>query len=284
MKFIRNYELRIKTPAGVAIQIDPPVSCTFDISRSVMSSVNNGTITLTNLAPATRDAIYKDKYVFDQYWQIIFLIGYGDELYEIFRGNIQEAYSTKKGTEWITTIEAYDGSYAIQNGFISETIGKDVSLKDKIARVIHTMPEVLAGVMGSPVSEKKASRGEVLQGGSWEELQKITGGQAFIDGGYVNIMSADDAVSSDVFILDSDMITETPKRREQFLEVTTSVLCPEIRVGYICELRSLFTRYNGQYKVYGVKHSGTISGAQCGDASSMISLYKGAAPFTMVSK
>ena len=97
-------------------------------------------------------------------------------------------------------------------------------------------------------------------------------------------MAKDDAISGDVFVLDSDMIKETPKRREQFLEVTTSVMCPEIRVGYICELKSLFTRYNGQYKTYGVKHSGTISGAQCGDATSMISLNKGEAPFTMVSK
>jgi hypothetical protein len=284
MKFIRDYELRIKSPAGVALQINPPVSCTFDIDRAVMSSVNKGTITLINLAPDTRNAIYKDKYATSEYWQIIFMVGYGNEMYEIFRGNIQEAYSYKSGTEWFTYIDAYDGSYAVQNGFISETIGSGVSLKDAIPRVIHALPEVLPGVLGTPATTKTAPRGEVLLGSSWEEMQRITGGQAYIDGGYVNVMAKDDAISGDVFVLDSDMITETPKRREQFLEVATSVLCPEIRVGYICELKSLFERYNGQYKVYGVKHSGTISGAQCGDASSMISLYKGAAPFTMVSK
>jgi len=284
MKFIRDYELRIKSPAGVALQINPPVSCTFDIDRAVMSSVNKGTITLTNLAPDTRNAIYKDKYSTSEYWQIIFMVGYGNELYEIFRGNIQEAYSYKSGTEWFTYIDCYDGSYAVQNGFISETIGSGVSLKDAIGRVIHTMPEILPGVLGTPATTKTAPRGEVILGSSWEELQRITGGQAYIDGGYVNVMAKDDAISSDVFVLDSDMIKETPKRREQFLEVTTSVMCPEIRVGYICELKSLFTRYNGQYKTYGVKHSGTISGAQCGDATSMISLYKGEAPFTMVSK
>jgi len=284
MKFIRNYELRIKSPEGVAIQIDPPVSCTFDIDRSVMSSVNKGTITLTNLSPDTRNAIYKDKYVTSEYWQIILMVGYGDELYEIFRGNIQEAYSYKSGTEWFTYIDCYDGSYAIQNGFISETIGSGVSLKDAIPRIIHTMPEILPGVLGTPATSKSMARGQVLVGNPWDKLQELTDGQSYIDGGYVNVMAKDDAISGDVFVLDSDMITETPKRREQFLEVTTSAMCPEIRVGYVCELKSKFTRYNGQYKVYGVKHSGTISGAQCGDASSMISLYKGAAPFTMVSK
>ena len=300
MKFIRDYELRIKSPGeiignnpnggyiydgkGKTVVINPPVSCTFDIDRAVMSSVNKGTITLTNLAPDTRNAIYKDKYATTEYWQCILMVGYGNELYEIFRGNIQEAYSYKSGTEWYTYIDCYDGSYAVQNGFISETIGKGVSMKDAMARVIHTMPEILEGIYGSPATTKTAPRGEVLLGNSWQELQRITGGQASIDGEYINILAKDEAISGDVFVLDSDMITETPKRREQFLEVTTSVMCPEIRLYYICQLKSLFTRYNGQYKVLGVKHSGTISGAQCGDATSMISLYKGEAPFTMVSK
>ena len=211
MKFIRDYELRIKSPAGIAVQINAPVSCTFDIDKAVMSSVSKGTITLTNLAPDTRNAIYKDKYSTSEYWQCIFMVGYGNELYEIFRGNIQEAYSYKKGTEWFTYIDCYDGSYAVQNGFISETIGSGVSLKDAIARVIHTMPETLAGFMGTPATTKTAPRGEVLLGSSWEELQRITGGQASIDGGYVNVMAKDDAVSGDVFVLDSDMITETPR-------------------------------------------------------------------------
>jgi hypothetical protein len=301
MKFLRNYEIRIKSPGnivssnpdgsynydnkGKTIVINPPISCTFDVNRAVMSSVNSGTITLTNLSPDTRDAIYKDKYSTTEYWQFILMAGYGDELYEILRGNINEAYSYKQGTEWFTYIDVFDGSYAVQNGFISETIGAGVSLKDMAIRVIHTMPEVLAGLMGTPADAKKTSpRGQVLLGSSWEQLQEMTGGNASIDGGYVNIMAKDDAVSADVFVLDSDLIAETPKRREQFLEVKTSVLCPEIRMWYICELRSMFTRYNGQYSVYGVKHSATISGASAGEASSMISLYKGEAPFIMVNK
>lgn len=283
MKFIRNYEIRIKTPDGVQLTIAPPFSCVFDVSRDVMSSVNNANVTLYNLAPSTRGQVYKDKYVFDKYWQMIILAGYGDnELYEIFRGNIQEAFSYKKGTEWITEITGYDGSYAIQNGYVSETVAKNTSLKDAVTRVIHTMPETLAGVLGTPVTAGTKPRGEVLMGSSYDVLQNLTGGQAYIDGETVNVLAKDDVVSGDVFVLDGENIAETPKRREQFLEVSTTVLCPEIRVGYICELKSAAGLYNGQYKVYGVKHSATISGAQCGDASSVISLYKGAAAFVEV--
>jgi hypothetical protein len=212
------------------------------------------------------------------------LVGYGEgELYEIFRGNIQEAFSYKKSTEWITEIAAYDGSFAIQNGFVAESVSADISLSDSITRVIHTMPETLAGVLGSPVNGKAAPRGQVLLGGSFDVVQDLTNGQAFIDGETINIMAKDDVIEGAAFILDGDNIFETPRRREQFLEVKT-LLSPEIRVGYICEIRSADPRYNGQYKVYGVKHSALISGAQCGDASSMISLYKGSAPFVMVSK
>jgi hypothetical protein len=285
MKFLRNYEIRIKSPAGKQYTIAPPFSATFDVDRSVMSTVNNAKVTLFNLAPNTRNSIYKDKYSFTEYWQMFILAGYGqNELYEIFRGNIQEAFSYKKGTEWITEITGYDGAYAIQNGFVAETVNKDVSFRDTIDRVIRTMPEVLPGVLGSTVDTKTSERGQVVIGNSYDVLQGMTDGQVFIDGERVNILKPDEVMAGKAFVLDGGdggVLLETPRRREQFLEVNC-LFSPEIRVGYICEIRSAQQKYNGQYKVYGIKHNVTVSGAQGGDARSMISLYTGAAQLSEV--
>lgn len=286
MKFLRNYEIRIKTPAGKLYVINPPISMEFNIDRSVMSQVNNAKITLYNLSPETRNAIYKDKYTTTQYWQIFILAGYGqNEIYELFRGNIQEAFSYKKMPEWITEINAFDGSYAIQNSFTSETMTKDTSYRDMIERVIHTMPELTQGILGAPAIESTPARGQVLIGPSYDIVQDLAGGQAFIDGEQINILAPDEAMAGQAFVLtggEGGSMLETPRRREQFLEVNC-LFSPEIRVGHICEIQSAEERYNGQYKVYGIKHAGTFSEAKCGDATTMVSLYKGTAPIQEVS-
>lgn len=301
MKFIRNYEIRIKTPGkiissnpngtynydnnGDLITIKPPVSCQFDIERVVMATLNSASVTLYNLAPATRDKIYKDKFVMQQYWQMFILAGYGEnELYEVFRGNIVEAYSYKQNTEWITKIEANDGAFAIQNGFVAETMAKDINIRDMATRVLHIMPQILVGVLGSP-ADGQSARGKTLVGPAYDVAQSLVGGQGYIDGETFYALANDEVLASggQVPVLDSDNMFETPRRRETYLEVNT-LFSPEIRIGYICEINGKVTRYNGQYKVFGLKHSVLISQESAGEASSMISLQAGSAPFLELNK
>lgn len=285
MKWLRNYEIRIKNPDGKLFTIAPPISVTFDVDRSVMSSTNTAKVTIYNLAQGTRNGLYKDKYSFTKYWQMFIMAGYGkSELYEIFRGNIQEAFSYKKPPEWITEISAYDGAYAIQNSFTNETMTKETSIKDMITRTIHSMPELLSGVLGKGASEETNARGQVLTGSSYDIIQQLSGGQAYIDGETINILAPDEVMTGKAFVIsggDNGIMLETPRRREQFLEVNC-LFSPEIRVGHICEIQSAESKYNGQYKVYGIKHSGTFSQAQCGDATTMVSLYRGSAPLEEV--
>lgn len=271
MKWGRYYEIRIKTPEDELITIKPPISFVMEVSRDMRAAVNNASLTLYNLSPETRNRIYKDLYTFTLRWQMSIVAGYGaTELYEIFRGNIEEAYSLKQGTEWITTIKAYDGSYQIHNGFANETITKGVSMKDAIKRVIHTMPEMLTGVIGSPANGESA-RGKVVVGNSYDIIQGFTDKQAFIDGETLYVMGEEEVIKGDAFILESDLNFTTPKRRDTYLELDT-IFCPEIRIGHVAEIRSLEKRYDGQYKVYGIKHVVTFSEAVPGDAITTVSL------------
>lgn len=282
-KFEREYEIRIKTPEGVIFTIKNPITAIIEVDRSMRATVNNATITLYNLAPETRNSIYKDKYAFQLYWQMSIVAGYaGTDLYEIFRGNIQEAYSYKQGTEWITKIDAYDGAFQIQNGFVNETINKGVDMKESIKRIINTMPELLTGVMGS-AAQGTSVRGQTVVGNSYEELQKITDGQSFIDGETLHTLSDGEVIQGDPFILSGENLFTTPQRRDTYLEVST-LFSPEIRVGYGCQIESAEPRFNGLYVVYGVKHVLTVSGAIAGDAISTLSLNAGARSFVEVSK
>lgn len=282
MKFLRNYEIRIKTASGQEFTITPPISATFDVDIKIGSSVNNCNVTLYNLSPETRNYLYKDKYTNNLYWQMSILAGYGDtDLYEIFRGNILQSFSYKKNTEWITEIEAYDGSYQIANGFVSETVSAGTSIKDALGRIIHSMPQMLMGVLGAP-TDGTLTRGQTFVGPSYDQAQQLVNGNGYIDQETFNVLGQNEVKDGDVFLLTGEDFFETPRRRDTWLELNT-LFTPQIRIGSLCEIRSAEKVYNGQYKVYGIKHSVTVSQASAGDAISSISLYAGAAEFVKVS-
>jgi hypothetical protein len=283
MKFLRNYEIRIKTENGQEFTIRPPVSVSFDVSMAYMSSVNNCNVTFYNLAPATRGYLYKDKYSTPLYWQMSILAGYGDnELYEVFRGNILQCYSYKKNTEWITEIEAYDGAYQIANGFVSETVAAGTSLKDALGRIIHTIPQMLMGVMGSP-TDGTLTRGQTLVGPSYDIAQDLVHGNGFIDKETFHVLGTNEVIDDPVVLLSGEDFFETPRRRDTWLELNM-LFTPEIRIKRICEIKSAEKIFNGQYMVYSVKHSVTISQAQAGEATTNLGLYCGEAQFVRVSQ
>lgn len=275
MKFIRTYEIRITTPDGYAITIKPPITCQLEVEQSVKgSSLSNASVTLTNLAPNTRNRLGKDKFTKVDYWQIIILAGYGNTLIEVFRGNIQEGYSYKQGTEWYTKLECYDGAYQVQNGFMSETFTKDMNMKDMIARSIKSMPNLLTGVLGSPASETSPRRGRVVVGNPYNEIQKMTDGQAFISGESLYVLADNEVMPGDVFVLSGEDNKTTPKRRDGYLEVDR-IFSPELKVGRVAEIKSAVEKYNGQYKIFGIKHSALFSQAEAGDATTTVSLFIG---------
>ena len=275
MKFIRNYEIRITTPDGYAITIKPPVSCQIEVEQSVKgSSISNASVTITNLAPNTRARLGKDKFTLVDYWQIIILAGYEKTLIEIFRGNIQEGFSYKEKTEWRTKLECYDGAYQVQNGFMAETFTKDNSIKRMVIQSIKNLPQLLEGVLGSPASDAAPARGRVIIGNPYNEIQKMTDGQAFIAGETLYVLADNEVLEGEVFILSAEDNKTTPKRRDGYLEVER-IFSPELRVGRIAELRSLVEKYNGQYKIFGIKHSATFSQAEAGDATTTVSLFIG---------
>jgi hypothetical protein len=284
VKRFRVYEIRIKTPDGELIVITNPITAIVEVSRHAMASQNNCKVTLYNLKESTRNKIYRDTFDFNRYWQMIILSGYQDQiLYEIFRGNIQGAFSYHQGTEWITEIEGYDAAYAIQNGFVNETVTAGTAKTDILGRVISTLPNLLTGILGGP-AQGESKRGEVLFGPSYDVLKDHTSGQMFIDCETVNVMSDDEVIDAgEVPVIGyEDSLFATPKRRDEYLEIE-ALFSPEVRIGYFTEIHSLDSRYDGQYKTIGIKHSVRFSGADCGDARSTLSL-TGGKVFTRLAK
>lgn len=273
-KLQRTYRLDIFTPEGLQITIEPPFSIEFSITRNTLASANKASITLYNLGPSTRSRIFKDRFSITDYYRISLFAGYGNRLHQVFLGNILEAYSYRRQTEWITEIDAFDGMDAIQNGFTSQTVEGNTSRADIIRRLIDDMPNIAAGIFGTP-AQGSSPRGQAFIGQTTEIIDEVTESNYFIDLEELNVLGPDEAIPGIGILLDPSVLLETPRRRDAYLDIVT-LFEPAIQVGQLYEIESLEPIYNGQYIVIGFSHNVVISNAESGQARSNIMLYFGA--------
>jgi hypothetical protein len=284
MNWIRDYVILIQRPDKKTLEIRPPFSMKCDIQKSTTASANQASVTLYNLRKDIRNGIYKDRYTISEYWQIRIYAGYkGKVLDLIFQGNIMQASSVKQNTDWITTLECFDGLYGIQNGVTAQTFGKNVDLSEVALGIINTMQNIEPGAMGSPVDGKTGPRGLSLIGNSKDMLDGIVEGKYFIDSERVNILDDDEVIIGKVPLLDEGRLFTSPKRGDTSLTVQTQ-LFPKVQLGLYTELRSISGIYNGQYKTIAFKHSITVSSAEAGDAITEITLYTGQKLFQEVAR
>ena len=273
-KFGRTYRLDVFNPSEKQISIEPPFTIKFGVTRNTLASANRATIEVINLGPPTRNQIFKDRFSITEYWQVQLQAGYNNRLHEIFTGNIHEAFSVKENTEWKTSLDCFDGMNAIQNGFTSITVQKNTPKENYLKQIINDMPNVLAGLLGTP-AQGESPRGKALMGQSSELLAQETGGKYFIDKETINVLDDNEVLPGSVIKLDPNDLLSTPRRIEAFLDLQV-LFQPQVQIGRVYEIESLEPRFNGQYKIVGFNHNVEISGASSGSAITTLSLYFGA--------
>lgn len=273
-KLQRTYRLDIRTPDDVLITIEPPFTIQFNIVRNTLASANKAEIVLYNLGPSTRSQIFKDRFSTTEYFQVSLFAGYGNRLHQVFLGNILEASSYRERTEWITTINAFDGLNAIQNGFTAQSFAAGTGTAEILGQISQNLPNIVRGIFGLP-AEGTAPRGQVFIGQSTQAINELTDGDYYIDNEELNVLARNEAIPGVVTRLDPSVLLETPRRQDALLEVTT-LFEPNVRVGQIYEIESLEPIYNGQYLVQGFTHNVVISEAESGEARTDLMLFFGA--------
>jgi hypothetical protein len=284
-KFGRTYELTIelneKTQDTVIIR--PPISLQINVTRNTLASANTATITIYNLAENTRKRIYHDRYDTLTYRRIVLKAGYEKNSPIIFRGQIRQAYSVRQGTEWVTSIECFDGGDAIINGFTSMTAPANITKQEILRQLASSLPHVEGSSIGS--FPEKSPRGMSMMGNTWNIAGNLVDqeGHNYIDNEKVIIKKYNECVSGDIAIINSDTgLLETPRRQEQRLDIRT-LFEPRVSVGQIIELQSREKVYNGQYQVLGFNHSGIISEALNGACTTTMQLWMGTKLLTLIS-
>ena len=282
MKFGRVFELSVQLAPGSedSIIIQSPMTLELDIQRDVQATANDARLTIYNLGEDNRKKLFQyaaDPGNLKAYRQIRLKAGYegSPSLPIIFQGSLRQGFSQKRGPDLLTTIIAFDGDLAMQNGQASLTVPSGYTIRDVILQLIKTLPQV--GTGGVSNFDSQSSRGLSLSGNSWDLIRKLNpDGHCFIDNELVYVLKNDEFIRAESIDLNSDTgLLGTPCIVNLYQVEVSMIFEPRMKVGMTVNLASSETMFNGTYIVKGIAHRGIISGAVGGELITTLTLYPG---------
>lgn len=290
LKFQRNYELEVVGNDGNLYIFPYPLTLEFMVKRNVLASANTANFKIYNLGQQHRNVIYKDQFSPNlSFRSLILKAGYGvgqaTTLPIIFNGNVMQAqsYRLEKSVNFVTEIDGYDYAWVMTNAtsnrnYPSGTVTQAKIINDLIGDLQTTVPKGSSLGIGaiSPQFDVTYNQNVAIVGNTWEALQKITNNQAYIDNSNVYCLFENDVFNGDLTIIDSQTgLLGTPKKQDRSI-IVEMLFEPRLQVGQQVQIISnSLVQYpqnnNGYFKVVGIEHRGTISGAVGGECKTIVS-------------
>ena len=259
------------TVAGHTIEIRPPFTLQFDITKNTLTSANVCQLRIYNLDKLIRNKIRFNISDYGEYIPVRLYAGYGDNMPLVFQGNISQAWSLRERTNMVTQIECYDGGFAFVNGKTGAEspsggqFSRGTPERSMIADLTADLPHVSTGAIGN--FDGVLLRGNSYSGPTLPILQELTGGALFIDNEKANALFSNEyietgstlLINSDSGLLGTPILEQTIVRFDMVFE-------PQLTIGSRVKIESITEEnFNGFYKVTAVKHRGIISGSVAGE-------------------
>lgn len=258
--------------------IQNPITIKFSIVRNIYSGVSDMNIDIYNLSPTTRNMIFKDWFYDINKEDILYIAlkaGYENHpLSTIFLGDIWNAYSLRQGNDIITRIQAKCGLRNMSQD-IEMTLEAGSSVQDIVDVCMSKLPNLEKGKMS--VKNYIFTEPVSLVGKPLAILKKYNDDKnVFIDLNEVYILGQDECFNGYLPIInDSSGLLNAPERKPATLTIQT-MFHPELVVGQLIEIKSqIAPQFNGQYKIFGIKHEGIISDSIAGNIKTTIDLNVG---------
>lgn len=273
--------MAVETQNGEIINVEPPFTIEFDITRNILTSANVCSIRIFNLSQVHRNAILFNIMDSGDYRSVQLAAGYGTNLPIIFTGNITQAWSVREGVNFITSIECFDGGFAFANAQTNEVFPVNTTQRTMLESLAVSLPNVSVGAIGS--FEGSLTRGVSLTGSTMDLLRELSGGAAFIDNGKIHILGDSECLPGEMLVINSQSgLLGTPVREQTILNFDM-LFEPRLTVGQQIQLdSSTGQNFNGFYKIISLKHRGTISPAVCGDAITSVGMFYGTSALTTI--
>lgn len=297
MKSQRAFWMQVQGASQTWI-FQSPLTLELDVTRAMFQSLADGTFRLYNLAESTRRDVYQDWSDQGTYRQVTLRAGYRSwtnglqgpvlagqsalnfqALPMIFSGNITQAYSQREGPNWVTTISAWDGGFAVTQGDVNTALAAGVTTTQQFTQLVEAMGSTVAVGYIDPTLNTTLVNGVSLVGSPWEKIVQMANAlyaTAFIDLGKVYVIGNGNVIpnlTGGLTLITPDTgLLDTPMKQNTKLSFPM-VFEPRLKVGQQIVLQSLETVNNGTYPVVGLDHVGTISDAVGGDLRTRVTCY-----------
>lgn len=282
LKAFPCYQIKAQGADGAVTTIELPFTSEIGIRREIQNSPAEADVTILNLNMNTRENLYFDRYNFAGYRTFEIYLGYGGQLSLCFKGNIMECYSVRKGVNFETHINAWDGGAFFVSGWNSRSYNNsDPSKQIEALQGEVADSKVLVGKVSERLDNDidQIIRPTAYYDKTYDNIKNIAGDNydTFVENEKLYVMRKDEARDGAVTLISAETgLIETPRKQEYTLEVTM-MLEPRLQVGQMAELQSITApRFNGTYKIIGVDHNATISENESNEnKTKVILLYNG---------
>lgn len=134
----------------------------FRIQKSIDTAANKAKIIVYNLSQESRNILEEGKNLI-----VALNAGYVDTIDQLFTGDIDKAFSSRKGADIITTILAGDGEVGINTTRIEKSYIAGTKKKQIINDMVTGLKDngkIIADLVLTGIGEKQIKKGEVVSG------------------------------------------------------------------------------------------------------------------------
>jgi hypothetical protein len=258
------------------VQVDG-LRIAFKVEKTGEVEPNKGEIQVYNLSKDTRSRfISQADFVGPQRnTPVILQAGYGDDIEQIFNGDILPSGITTKraGPDWITTFRLGDGATGYQTDRVQLSLAKGAKFKDALLGILDTMTGDVKNVVNKVRSGEikdvsglltEFSNGVVLSGRSMDEFNKLvgsTGYQCSWQDGKLEVVAKGKFIDETVPSLGSDSgLIGSPEPGKEGLTKFRCFLRPKIKVYRRVQVISAAQPQGGYYLIAKVAHLGDTGG------------------------
>lgn len=246
---------------GNAVEISE-MRVKFAVKRNLTKEPNTCEITIYNLSENTRADVEKKPAT------VTLLAGYDGVARLVFTGDLRQAWSERKGTEWETYIRVGDGARAYAHARISRSYRPPIQVRKVLEDAASSMGLDLPPEVEQSVELRQAiATGISLHGPTRDVLTRLLARYGYgwsVQNGALQIVRDGDT-RGEAFLINSDTglkgspSRETSDKALQRLEINfESALYPELFPSGLAKLES--DAFNGTFRMLDVSHDGDTHG------------------------
>lgn len=220
----------------------PMLRCAFKVERTLKRAPNKVELTVYNLSPEHRKALQK------QHLPVAIVAGYVNNVHQIFAGDLVYAKSVKTGPDWITTLQAGDGSKRMKLGRINKSLKGPATLGDSLNAIADELglgkgnlaDVISSGSLRSAFSGYK--QGVSFSGKADDALDRVLKPMGYdwsVQDGQLQILAPDKARATQAYVLTptSGMIGSPEVGDDGSLKVR-AFLIPQLTPGQPVKIQS----------------------------------------------